>query len=575
MKNQEIADIFEKIATLLEIKGDNIFKIKAYRKAAENILALGEDIESIKNENRLAAIPGIGEALQNKIIEYLDTGRVAAYENLKKEIPEGLLELVNIPSVGPKKASLFWARLGITSIAQLEKAAAGGKLLGLPGIQEKAVENILRGIRLVKQGQERMNLGLAYQVAETFTNALKKLPDVKKISVAGSLRRMRETIRDIDILVDSINPNRIMDVFTGLPQVKSVNSKGETKSSVITTQGVQVDLRVVEPKSFGAALLYFTGSKNFNVKLRQLAIKKNMKVNEYGIFSLKGEKEKFLCGDTEEHLLKKLGLPYIPPELREDIGEVELFSGKPLPHLVDLKDIKGDLQMHSTWSDGQNTIAQMAKAAGDKGYAYIAITDHSPRLKVAGGVSVDDLKKKKKEIDSLNGKSKGLRILYGTEVEIDGEGNLDYNDTVLSEFDFVIAAIHSGFEQKREQLTRRIINACKNKYVHAIAHPTGVHLGKREPYDIDFKEICKVAVDTNTFLEINAFPVRLDLNAANIYFARSRGVKFVINTDAHAFEHLDFMKFGVATARRGWLKAKDVLNTSPLNKMLKILAEKH
>ncbi len=570
-KNQEISQVFNDFATLLEIKDDNIFKIKAYRKAAENIEALGEDITNIKNENRLSEIPGIGEALREKIIEYLDTGKISAYEKLLIEIPEGLLSVVNVPSVGPKKARLFYDQLKIKSIAELEKAATSGKLLGLPGIQEKAIENILRGIRLVKEGQERMNVGWADEIAQKIIATLKALPEVKQISTAGSLRRMKETIRDIDILIDSPKPKKVMDVFVSLPQVKSINAHGETKSSIMTKENIQVDLRVVEPKSFGAALLYFTGSKNFNVKLRQLAIKKEMKVNEYGIFAVKDGKEKFLCGDTEENCFKKLGLPYVPPELREDIGEAELFSGTRLPNLVQLSDIKGDLQMHSTYSDGANSIADMAKAAQAKGYEYIAITDHSFKLRVAKGVSPEDLKKKRKEIDSLNGKLKNFRVLYATELEIDAQGNLDYNDKILSEFDFVIASIHSGFEQKEAQLTKRVINACKSKYVHAIAHPTGVHLGKREPFDLDLKEVCKVAVDTNTFLEINAFPVRLDLNSANTYFARSRGVKFVVNTDSHATEHLDFMKYGVAVARRGWLEKKDILNTLPLNQMLKAI----
>lgn len=575
MKNTEITEIFHRIATMLEIKEDNIFKIKAYRKAAENIEALGEDVADIRRENRLADIPGIGEALREKIIEYLDTGTMTAYEHLKKEIPEGLLEICEIPSVGPKKTKLFYEQLKIKTVAQLKEAAQKGRLLGLPGIQEKTIENILRGIKIIRAGQERMDLGTAYGMAQNFIEALKKLPEVKNISVAGSLRRMKETIRDIDILIISSNPKKVMDVFVKLPQVKGINAHGETKSSLVTENNVQVDLRVVEPKSFGAALLYFTGSKNFNVKLRQIAIQKNMKVNEYGVFEVKGSKEKFLGGETEEEVFEALDLEYVPPELREDIGEAELFAlldaGQKVPPLVELSDIKGDLQMHSTWSDGKNTIEELARAAEAMGYEYIAVTDHSPRLRIAGGVSAQDLVKKKKEIDNLNGRFKDFRILYGSEVEIDALGNLDYNDKVLSEFDIVLAAIHSGFEQSARQLTQRLISACKNKHVDIIAHPTGVHIGKREPYAIDLKEVCKAAVDTNTILEINSFPIRLDLNSNNVYFARSQGVKFAVNTDAHALGHLDFIKFGVAIARRGWLEPKHVLNTLPLEKLLKSL----
>ena len=571
MKNHAVSDLLTRMGLLLEIKDENIFKVKAYYKAAENIDAMGEDIEDIRRENRLSEIPGIGKALEEKIIEYLDTGKIRVYEELIQEIPESILELVNIPSVGPKKAKLFWEHLKISSVDQLAQAAESGKLLGLPGIKDKTIENILRGIRVVKEGQERLNIALASEIAEQFIEALKKLPEVKGISLAGSLRRMRETIRDIDILVDSTNPKKVMETFVHLPQVKSINAHGETKSSVVTGENIQVDLRVVEPKSWGAALLYFTGSKNFNIKLRQIAIKKNMKVNEYGIFAVKGEREKFLAGRTEEECFKILDVPYSPPELREDIGETELFSGNPIPKLIELKDIKGDVHVHSTYSDGQNTIEEMAEAAQNMGYEYVAISDHSERLKIARGVSVADLKKKKQEIDRLNKKLKNFRILFGTEVEIDTEGNLDYNEKVLSEFDIVVASIHSGFEASQEQLTKRLIRACQNKHVHVIGHPTGRHIGKREPYDIDLKEVCKAAADTDTFLEINAFPIRLDLDSANVYFARSQGVKFSINTDSHSIRHLPFMKYGVAVARRGWLRREDVLNALTLKQLEKII----
>lgn len=571
MKNHTISDLLTRMGLLLEIKDENIFKVKAYYKAAENIDALGEDIENIRRENRLSEIPGIGKTLEEKIIEYLDTGRLGAYEKLIQEIPESVLEIVNIPSVGPKKAKLFWEHLKISTVDQLAQAASSGKLLGLPGIKEKTIENILRGIRVVKEGQERMNIGLAYEIAEQFLSVLKKLPGVKSISLSGSLRRMRETIRDIDILIVSSNPDKIMETFVHLPQVKTINAHGETKSSILTHDNIQVDLRVVEQESLGAALLYFTGSKNFNIKLRQIAIKKDMKINEYGVFSVKGEKETLLASRTENECLKILGLKPIAPELREDIGETELFSGKPLPQLIELKDIKGDLHSHSTYSDGQNTIEEMAAAAQALGYAYLAISDHSARLKIARGVSIEDLKKKKKEIETLNSRLKNFRVLYGTEVEIDTEGNLDYNDTVLSEFDIVVASIHSGFEESKEKLTQRLVKACQHKHVHIIGHPTGRHIGKRESYDIDLKEVCKAACDHNTFLEINAFPIRLDLDSANVYFARAQGAKFSINTDAHFTGHLNFMRFGVGVARRGWLQKDDVLNTCSLKEFEKAI----
>jgi DNA polymerase (family 10) len=580
MRNKEVADLLERMGTLLEIKGEIVFKTRSYFKAAENIANLPEDIEMIRRENRMEEIPGIGRTFAEKITQYLDTGRMAAYEKLIEEIPESLLEVVSVPSIGPKKTKLFFDTLKIKSLEDLVMAAEGGRLRGLPGIQEKTIENILRGIRIVRQGQERMNLGTASEVAGGFICALKEVPEVKRIVAAGSLRRGCETVRDIDILVDSLRPREVMEAFVRLPQVKSVNAHGETKSSILTKENVQVDLRVVEPENFGAALLYFTGAKGFNIKLRQIAIKKGMKVNEYGIFALKGESEERLAGRTEEECFSALGLPYIPPELREEIGEEELFDvfckdgSRPIPTLIEQKDIKGDLHVHSPWSDGHNTIAQMVEAARKKGYQYLAISDHSAHLKVAGGVSVDHLKKKKKEIDALNDKLKGFRVLFGTEVEIDTEGDLDYNDKVLSGFDIVIAAIHSGFEQCPERLTHRLVKACQNKYVHGIAHPTGVHIGKREPYAVDFQKVCRAAVDNNVFLEINAFPVRMDLNSSNVYYARRQGVKFAINTDAHRIEHLDFMTLGVSIARRGWLKKEDILNARSFKELMKTIRKK-
>jgi len=571
MKNKEVADILDRMGTLLEIKDENIFKIRAYHKAADNISALSEDIETVRAENRLAEIPGVGKALVEKISEYLDKGKMSAYEKLVKEVPETILDVVNIPSVGPKKAKLFYDELKVKSVGDLKKAAEQGRLLGLPGIQQKAVDNILQGIKVVAAGQERMNLGKATAVAEEIIGQLTKQKEVKRVSAAGSLRRCKETVRDIDILVESSEPAKTMEAFVSLPQVKKVNAHGETKSSILTGDNVQVDVRIVEPKSFGAALLYFTGSKNFNVKIRQIAQKKDMKVNEYGIFSVKNEREKYLAGKTEEECLEALGLAYIPPELREDIGEKDLFSGKKPPRLVELKDIKGEIHVHSTWSDGKNTIEEMAAKAEELGYGYLAISDHSARLKIAGGVSPEDLLKKKKEIDGLNKKLKGFRILFGTEVEIDSEGNLDYDEKILSGFDVVVASVHTGFEQPKQRLTSRIVRACQNKYVTAIGHPTGVHLGKREPYDVDFKEICKVAVETNTALEINAFPVRLDLNSSNAYYAREKGVKFVIDTDAHATRHMEYMRFGISIARRAWIEKSQVLNTLTVEKFLKAI----
>ena len=581
MKNKEIANIFRRMGTLLEIQGENVFKIRAYEKSADNIEGLAEDIAVLKAEDRLGEVPGIGKALAEKITEYLDTGKVTAYEKLIQVIPESVLEVVQIPSVGPKKARLFYEQLQIRDVAGLKQAALSGKLLSLAGVKAKTVQNILSGIKIIEEGRSRMTLGEADQVAGDIVRALKARPEVKRIAVAGSLRRMKETVRDIDILVVSPFPAQVMDVFVNLPQVQKINAHGETKSSVLTTGDVQVDLRIVDPESFGAALLYFTGSKNFNVNLRQWAVKQNMKVNEYGIYALKGQSEKRLAGRTEEDCFQALGMPYIPPELREDIGEQLFFDGAKvrdnihIPKLVEEKDIKGDLHVHSLWSDGRVSIADIAVAARRRGYEYIAITDHSERLKVAGGLSPADLLKKRAEIDALNEKDPTLRILFGTEIEIDKDGGIDYDEKILREFEIVVAAIHIGFEQSREQLTRRLVKACQNKFVHMIAHPTGVQQGRREPSDIDIKALCQAARDTNTFLEISAFPIRLDLNSTNVFYAREAGVQFAINTDTHAVEHLDYMKYGVAVARRGWLTKKDVFNTLALPALLKRLGKKH
>ncbi len=572
MKNKDISNLFTRMGTLLQIKGENVFKVRAYFKAADNINSLSEDIAIFRDEKRLGDIPGVGKTLQEKIGEYLDTGKLTAYDKLTKEIPETVLDVISIPSVGPKKAKLFFDELKVKDIDMLEKLAKNGKLLSLEGIKSKTIENVLKGIRIVREGNNRMNLGAATMCAEEILEQLKVLKEVKQISVAGSLRRGRETIGDIDILVASSDAQKVMDVFVSLPEVRSINAHGETKSSVMTNKNIQVDLRVVDSNNFGAALLYFTGSKNFNIKLRQLAIKSKMKVSEYGIFDTSLKKEKCLASKTEKECFKVLGLANIPPELREDIGMETLFDEKKkvkLPALIEQKDIQGEIHVHSTWSDGRHSIKEMAEAARKRGYSYLAISDHSYKLRIARGVSPADLIKKKKEIDSLNKTFKNFRILFGSEVEIDSEGNLDYNDKILSEFDIVIGAIHTGFEQSSKQLTQRLIKACQNKHVNMIAHPTGVHLGKRDPYDFDFKAVCQAAVDNNVCLEINSFPIRLDLNSSNIYFAREMGVKFVINTDSHHINHLNHMRYGVTLARRGWLTKKDVVNTKDVGGLLK------
>lgn len=567
MKSVEIATIFRDIAKILEIKGENVFRVRAYERAAQSVEDLPNLLEKYISEDRLQEIPGIGKDLAERIKEYSATGKIKIFEDLKETIPPGLLELLKIPSIGPKTAKLLFDKLKIKSISELEIAIQAKKLEGLPGIKEKTIENIQKGIAIVKRGQERMTLAQATATAQEFIEALKNLPEVKKISTGGSLRRQKETVRDIDILITSDKPQKIMKSFVGLTMVHDITAEGGTKASVRTKNDTQIDCRVVEDRSFGAALLYFTGSKEFNIKLRQLAIKKGLKINEYGVF----RKDRFVCGRTEEEVFKTLGLSFIPPELRENNGEIELALKNKLPQLITLKEIKGDLHSHSSWSDGSNSIEEMAQAAIKLGYSYIAITDHSQSLKIANGLNPAQLKQKKSEIQRLNKKLKGFRILYGTEVDIDSQGKTDYPDRILAEFDIVIGAIHTGFKQSGAQITRRIVNACKNRFINIIAHPTGRLWGVREAFDLDLDEIFKAASDTRTSLEINAYPQRLDLNDTNCRRAKELGVSISIGTDSHTAQQLQSMQLGVSVARRGWLTKKDIINTLPLDKILKAI----
>ena len=570
MENKEVAEIFRQVAEILEIQGENPFRIRAYLKAAQNTESLSRDIAEIAEKDELESIPGIGKDLAGKIKEIVKTGKLKFLQQLQESIPEGLTILMSVPGLGPKTAKLLYDKLKIKNINQLERAARAHKISVLPGIKEKTEENILRGIALTKKAKERMPLAEAFFIAEKITAVLKKLKEVEQIEVAGSLRRRKETVRDIDILATSSHPEKIMDVFTKLDEVKEVLAKGSTKSSVLTKSGIQVDLRVVQPKSFGAALLYFTGSKQHNIKLRQLAMKKGLKINEYGVF----RKKKWLAGKKEEDIFNKFNLGFIEPELREDRGEIEAAMKGKLPKIADLKSIKGDLHVHSKWSDGSASIEDIARAAQARGYLYVAICDHSQSIKIAGGLSTERLKKQIDLIHKLNKKFKNFRILAGSEVDIKSDGSLDYPDKMLKELDIVIAAIHTGFKQSQQQLTERMTKAMQNKYVNIIAHPSGRLIGQREPYALDMEKVLKKAKETGTCMEINAFPERLDLTDINCRRAKELGVKMAISTDAHRLQHLDFMYFGVSVARRGWLEKKDLINTSTLDKLLKLIRQK-
>jgi len=569
LKNIELSRIFEQIAKILKIKEENPFKIRAYEKITLVLENLPIDIETIYHQGGLNNIPGVGTGIAKKIEEFLTTGKLEYYEKLKETIPSGVIELLDISEVGPKTAKLLYEELGVDNIEKLEKAVKEHRIKDLPGMGEKSETNILRGIELYKRRKERFLLGRALPLAEEMVESLSQLKETDKISFAGSLRRKKETIGDIDILITSQNPEKIMRTFTSLPQVREILAEGPTKSSIITKDDLHIDVRVVEPISFGAALQYFTGSKAHNIKLRELALKRGLKINEYGVFEV--ESGNRIAGEKEEEVYQALNLPFIPPELREDRGEIEAAQEKKLPQLIEYSQIRGDLHLHTKWSDGAHTIRQMAEAAKKRGYKYIAITDHSQSLKIAGGLTEKRLREQMEEIQKLNQELKDFTILSGIEVDIKSDGSLDFSDEMLSKLDVVIAAIHSGFKQESKIITERIIKAMQNRLVNILAHPTGRLIGYRESYQVDINEMMEVAAKTGTILEINSYPERLDLNDIYCRMAKEKGVQLAIETDAHSIDGLEFMNLGVDVARRGWLEEKDIVNTLPLNELLKRL----
>ncbi len=572
LKNLELSRIFEQIARILKIKGENTFKIRAYEKITLVLENLPIDIETIYHQGGLKDIPGVGSAIAKKIEEFLTTGKLEYYEKLKETIPDGVVELIDILEVGPKTAKLLYEQLGVDNIEKLEKAVRQHQVKDLPGMGEKSETNILRGIELYKRRKERVLLGTALPLAEEIVENLRQLKETNKINFAGSLRRKKETIGDIDILVTSQKPEKIMKTFTSLPQVREILAEGPTKSSVITKEDIHVDVRVVEPISFGAALQYFTGSKAHNVKLRELAVKRGLKINEYGVFD--SETGQRITGEKEGEVYKILDLAFIPPELREYRGEIEAAQENKLPELIKYSQIRGDLHLHTKWSDGAHTIKQMAEAAKKMGYKYIAIADHSQSLKFARGLSEERLKEQIELIKKLNQELKDFTILSGIEVDIKSDGSLDFSDEILSKLDVVIAAIHSGFKQESKIITGRIIKAMQNKLVNIIAHPTGRLIGYRESYQVDINKMMDIAAETRTILEINACPERLDLNDVYCRMAKEKGVQLAIETDAHSINGLEFMNLGVDVARRGWLEEKDIINTLSLDKLLKRLKNK-
>lgn len=572
MINLDIARIFAEIADILEVKGANTFKIRAYRRAVATIESLPQDLKVIAERGgvkELKKIQGVGDAIAKKIVEIAETGDCKSHIELKQEVPPSLLELLAIPRVGPKTLAKLHAELGIDSIADLEEAAKSHQLGELPGLGTKVEENILKGIEQYRRYQGRVLLSKALPYAESIVNELKKLDVVEDITIAGSLRRMRETVGDIDILVVSKSPKEVMDTFTSLDGVEDIVAKGETKSSIVI-RGTDVDLRVVGAESFGAAAHYFTGSKHHNIRIRELGMKNGLKINEYGIY--RGDER--IGGKEEPEVFKSVGLTYIPPELREDRGEVEAAKDGQIPELIEISDLKGDLHVHTRWSDGKNSIAEMAEAAIALGYEYIAVADHSPAVGIAGGMTEDKIAERQIELETVNTRFEAegtrFRVLSAAEVDIKSDFSMDYKDEILKELDVVLGSVHSKFSQDRDTMTKRIITAMENPHVDIIAHPTGRILGKREPYDVDMAKLMETAKATGTILELNSFPTRLDLKDVHCRMAKDYGVSVAISTDSHnAMQMRDVIRYGVATARRGWLEAKDVVNTKVWGEVLK------
>lgn len=571
MKNREIGRIFSEMADILEFKGDNPFKIRAYRRAALNLESLPRGVEEL-TPDELREVPGIGAELASKIEEYLKTGRVGAFERMKEAIPPGLVTLLSIPGMGPKTALMLYEKLGIRTIDELDEAVRNGRLDGLRGIKEKSVENIRSGIESVRRGRERTPLSKALPLARDLVEELKRRGPVGRIEIAGSIRRRCETVKDIDLLATSTDPARLMEVFVDLPLADRVLMNGSTRSSITVREGLQVDLRVVEESCFGSALAHLTGSRSHNVHLREMAVRRGLKINEYGIFR---EEDDFrLGGANEEDLYRILEIPFIPPELREDRGEVEAALAGELPQLVECGDLKGDLHVHSRWSDGAHSLEELADAARRCGLSYIALTDHSRELGIARGLTPERLMEQKREVAAVNARLEGFTILHGTEMDIRGDGMLDFPDEVLKELDVVIASVHSGFRQPKERVMARIAAAMRNPFVSIIGHPTGRLLGEREPYEIDMEELLLTARDTGTAMEINSYPQRLDLCDLHARRAKELGVAVTISSDSHTVSQFETLTWGVAVARRAWLSQQDVLNTLDAKALLARLHRK-
>lgn len=564
MDNRQVSEILELIGRLLDIKGENPFKVRAYLTAARAVASLPVEVKLLVDQNRLGEIPGVGEGIGEKIARLVTHGRLEYLEELRREIPEGVVEMTRIPSLGPRKARALWKELGITRLPELQQACREGRVAALKGFGEKTQKKILEGIEFLGRHEGQVLLGTALPLARRLLDHLERCAAVIRASLAGSLRRGKEIVRDIDLLASSKDPERVMEHFIGAEGVAEVLLRGPTKTSVRLISGLQADLRVVTDEQFPFALAYFTGSKEHNVAVRGLAQKKGFKVSEYGLFQ--GDRA-LPCRDEAE-LYSRLGLPYIPPELRENAGELELQS---TPALLEVSQIRGVFHVHTDWSDGACGIEELARKARSMGFSYLGIADHSRTAHYAHGLDEARLRRQMEEIDRLNRRGLGVTLLKGIESDILPDGRLDLDPEVLGALDFVIGAVHSHFDADRAEMTRRICNCMKTNKMHILAHPTGRLLLSRRGYDVDLEEVIETAHSCNIILELNAHPQRLDLDAVHCRRAAQRGVMVAINPDAHSADALEDLQYGVATARRGWLEAKDVLNAQELDRVRQIL----
>jgi len=567
--NSDIEGIFNEVADLLEIKGENPFRVRAYRNAARMVAGLSQSVADLVARGQdLSQLSGIGKDLAGKIEEIVKTGTLSLLTELQGQMPAGLSDLMKVPGLGPKRVAALHKQLGITTLDDLRQAAEQERIRTLARFGEKTEQRILEeATRRQQAGAQRIKLAVAEQVAEPLVEYLKQIEGVNEVVVAGSYRRQRETVGDLDILATCRKGAKIMDRFVGYEDVKEVVAKGDTRSTVLLRSSFQVDLRVVPQVSYGAALMYFTGSKEHNIAIRTIGLRKKLKINEYGVF--RGEKR--MAGRTEQEIYAKISLPFIEPELRENRGEIEAAQKGELPELLELKDIRGDLHVHTKRTDGHDTIEELVQAAKERGYDYIAITDHSKHVTIAHGLKPEQVREQVKEIDRINKRLKGFTVLKATEVDILENGSLDLPDDVLKELDLTVCSVHSKFNLSVKQQTQRILKAMENPYFNILAHPTGRLIGQREPYQVDMEEVMKAAKGNGCFLEVNAHPDRLDLNDIHCKMARDMGVKVVLSTDTHRLDDLDYMRFGVGQARRGWIGPVDVINTRSLSELKKLL----